>query len=351
MTLTTPVSAPEPRHVELLVAPGFVATELATALDCLRIANRLSGQDLFRWRIISTGGGPTTRALGDLEIVTEPIGTGNRLPNLLVVVGGSGTVAAKRVILPRVQRVRLKGGIVLVLSDASATLLQAGAATRAAVHWENQLLLAENGASGLATNGLFLRSGNLFSCAGMVSTCDAVLALVAQLVSGLLATDVARVLLLDRLRQGDVEQPKELSDVAGWTSESLRRALQVMEERIEEPLATSQIAQTVGLSTRQLERIFVRYLKMSPLVYYRRMRLQRARVLIESSHLSLTEIAVAVGFDSLSAFSRIFKKCFGQSPVQLRRDLAERACSQAPAIEGFHRSLLAEARLTGITQL
>ena len=348
MTLTMPASGPDPCRVELLVAPGFVATELAAALDCLRLANRLSGKTLFRWRIASASGETTTRALGDLEIVTEPVGAANSLPDLLVVVGGRGTLAAKRVTLPRIQRVRMKGGMVVVLSDASAVLLQSGAASRAAVHWENRLVLAETGDSGPETNALFLRNGNLLTCAGMVSTYDAMLVLIAQQTSGLLVTDVARVLLLDRVRTSDAEQPKERSEASEWKGTALRRALRLMEERIEDPLSTEEVARAVGLSMRQVERIFMRHLKMSPLNYYRGIRLQRARVLVESSGLSLTEIALAVGFDSPSSFSRNFTRRFGQSPARLRRGFSDRAWLQAPEVSS--KALPTEPRLTGTSK-
>lgn len=346
MILTTPLSAADPCWVELLVAPGFVATELSAALDCLRIANRLSGRTLFRWRIVSASGEGITPALGDLQIVTEPIGPADTLPNLLIVVGGSGTAAAERIILPRIQRVRLKGGLVVVLSDASAALLRSGGASRAAVHWENRLVLDEGATEAPVTNALFMRHGNLMTCAGMMSTHDAILALIAQLASGLLATDIARVLLLDRVRTADAEQPKGRSEATGWKSTSLRHALRVMEERIEDPVPMAQIAQSVGLSIRQLERIFMRHLKMSPLTYYRWIRLQRARVLIESSRLTLTEIALAVGFVSTSGFSRLFKRFYGESPVQLRRGSTDCNWLQEPPV-ARPRSLTDAARLTG----
>jgi AraC family transcriptional regulator, glycine betaine-responsive activator len=317
MTPKTCVSGPEPHRVEILLARGFVPTELAAAFDCFRIANRLAGQDLFEMSIVSVDGTTSLPSLGGIEVATRA--TAPDLPDLLIVTGGAGMVRAQSIFLPRLQKVRHAGGVALVLSDAAQALLTAGATDSAAVHWEGRPVLEEAGLADRGRNALYTRSGTLLTSAGMAATSDTVLALIAGIASPLLAKEVGRVLLLDRVRQADTEQPLGLSALAGLPDGPLREALVVMEATLEFPVPTSEIARRVGLSTRQLERIFARHLRHSPQAYYRNLRLFRARTLIESSSLPLTEIALSCGFETQSHFARVFKSRYGATPYTIRQ--------------------------------
>jgi transcriptional regulator GlxA family with amidase domain len=323
MTQKTCVSGPSPKEngpklVEILLAQGFVATELAIAFDSFRIANRLAGRELFRLQIVSVDAANTLTSLGGMEITVTPMDSTTNLPDLLIVTGGSEMARALRRFLPRLQRVRNAGGLAVVLSDAAQALLTAGAAETAAVHWEGRPMLEEAGIAERGTNTLFTRSGNLVTSAGMAATADVVLALIAEMTSLVLMRDVGRVLLLERLRMAESEQPQGLSDLASLPGGPLRKALKAMETNIEFPQSTAEIAQSINLSARQLERLFARHLGKSPQAYYRDLRLHRARTLIEGSSLSLTEIALSCGFEGSAHFSRLFKQRYGMTPIMLR---------------------------------
>lgn len=315
-------SAPEPHLFEILVSRGFVVTELAAAFDPFRIANRLSGRTLFDLRVLAADGATRAVSLGGLDFAVATQADARRLPDLLVVTGGAGMAAALRQVLPRVQQVRHAGGVALVLSDAAQALLALGAAKTVVVHWEGRAVLAEAGIDETACTGLYARQGSLMTCAGMNATQDAVLALIAGFASPGLAREVGRVLLMERLRLGDTEQPKGPSDTPGLTSGPFRTALRIMEETLEFPVAIAQIARQVGLSSRQLERLFSRNLGVSPSAHYLRLRLQKARVLIEGTHLVLQEVALSCGFVSQSHFSRVFKQRYGLTPHNLRAQVA-----------------------------
>jgi transcriptional regulator GlxA family with amidase domain len=307
-----------PRLVEILLARGFVATELAIAFDSFRIANRLAGAELFRLRIVSVEAGNTLPSLGGIEVAVTPMDAVPDLPDILIVAGGAEMVRARRRFLPRMQRVRHAGGLVVALSDATQALLAEGAAETAAVHWEGRPLLEEAGMAEKGTNTLYTRSGSLVTSAGMAATADVVLALIAELSTPALMREVGRVLLLDRLRMAETEQPKGASALISLPKGPLRRALQAMESALEAPLSTAEVASGVNLSTRQLERLFARYLGKSPQAFYRDLRLHRARTLIEGSPMALTEIALSCGFETPSHFSRVFKRRYGVTPHALR---------------------------------
>ena len=92
-------------------------------------------------------------------------------------------------------------------------------------------------------------------------------------------------------------------------------ALELMENHVADPLDSAQLARSVGLSLRQLERLFRDRLARTPMQQYRAIRLERARTLIRQSSLSLSEIALACGFASTSHFSREYRRRFSTTPA------------------------------------
>jgi transcriptional regulator GlxA family with amidase domain len=319
----TSASGPEargrrPKLVEILVARGFVATELAIAFDSFRIANRLAGRDVFRLRVLSVEAACTLPSLGGIEVAVVPMDAVPEVADVLIVTGGAAMASALRAFLPRLQRVRNAGGIAVTLSDAAQALLSAGAAETAAIHWEGRPILEEAGLAERGVNSIATRSGNLVTGAGMAATADVILPLIAELASPTLMRDVGRVLLLDRLRMAGTEQPEGASALASLPSGPLRQALKAMESALEVPLSTAEIAKGVNLSTRQLERLFARYIGKSPQSYYRDLRLHRARTLIEGSPMALTEVGLSCGFETPSHFARVFKQRYGVTPHALR---------------------------------
>ena len=91
-----------------------------------------------------------------------------------------------------------------------------------------------------------------------------------------------------------------------------------MERHLEDPLPRSELACRASLSTRQLERLFRRYLDRTPTRYYLELRLARARHLLSESSLSILDVALACGFVSASHFSKCYRDFFGRTPRRER---------------------------------
>ncbi len=91
-------------------------------------------------------------------------------------------------------------------------------------------------------------------------------------------------------------------------------AVALMEANLQEPLPTDEIARLVGVSRRQLERLFKQHLDDMPSRYYVELRLVRARRLLRHSGQSILQIALACGFASASHFSNAYRARFGHTP-------------------------------------
>jgi transcriptional regulator GlxA family with amidase domain len=100
------------------------------------------------------------------------------------------------------------------------------------------------------------------------------------------------------------------------------QAIRLMEENLEAPLPPEQISGKVGLTTRQLERLFRRKLNDSPARYYLKIRLQAARNLLFYSDVSIQNVALSCGFSGADIFSRTFRGHFGRSPREFRNDFS-----------------------------
>jgi transcriptional regulator GlxA family with amidase domain len=87
-----------------------------------------------------------------------------------------------------------------------------------------------------------------------------------------------------------------------------------MEENLEDALSIPQICTRLRVSQRQLDRLFAQFVRKGPVLYYRDMRLDRARSLVTQTDMKLSEIAVASGFSSQAHFSRAYRERFGLAP-------------------------------------
>lgn len=116
----------------------------------------------------------------------------------------------------------------------------------------------------------------------------------------------------------------------------LREALALMDANIGEPLSTQDIAQLVGVSRRQLERLFKQHLDALPSRHYLEKRLLHARRLLRESPNSILQVALMCGFSSGAHFSSAYRSHFARTPREERsaRVLAwTRAGTPAPVAE------------------
>ncbi len=171
---------------------------------------------------------------------------------------------------------------------------------------------------------LKVRSDRLFnlertrgSCAGGSSAADMAAHIVRLHISKEAERNALEVLQIDKARSHLHVQPRKPLAIES-NDPRLNAALIIMEQNIENTISIPELAASLGLSRRQLERLFMEEAKMSPALVYRKFRLERAKHLLTHTNASLIEIALEVGFESAGHFSRIFAKTYGQTPSRLR---------------------------------
>lgn len=313
-----------PLNLGFLLVPNFSMMAFSSAVEPLRSANRMSGRNLYAWKVITVNGEPLPSSSG---IEFRPDGTADAVGKLdaLVVCSGADVTTVKDdkifALLRRLERSGVKvGGI----CTGAHILARAGLLKdkRCTIHWENLPGFQEEFPELDARSDLFEIDGDRFTCAGGTAALDMMLHLIAKQHGADLSRAVAEQFILDRIRENHDKQRMELRARLGISHPKLIQVIAEMERSIEEPLSQIELAQASSLSTRQLERLFRKYLGCTPTRYYLMMRLERARQLLAQTSMSILSVALACGFVSASHFSKCYREYFGRTPR------AERAQSE-----------------------
>jgi transcriptional regulator GlxA family with amidase domain len=315
-----------PRRFVFLLLENFTLLSFAAAVDCLRIANLMSGKELYTWRLAGDGGDVATASGGitfKLDMDLEEL----RRDDYLLVCGGKDVQEAttKRVV-SWLRREARRGIVVGGLCTAAYTLARSGLLDdkRATIHWENQDSFTEEFPDVDLTKSVFIKDGNRWTTAGGTSSIDLMLQVIADQYGEELASSVADQQIYSSIRTDQDTQRLSIPTRIGVRHPKLSRVIQMMEQNIEEPISPSLLAKEVGMSTRQLERLFRRYLNRSPKRYYMELRLQKARNLLMQTDMSVINVALACGFASPSHFSKCYRSHYNTTPYRERGAQAAR---------------------------
>jgi transcriptional regulator GlxA family with amidase domain len=309
-----------PQTVGFLLVPGFALMSYAAAIEPLRAANLLSGQELYRWWHAAPGGKPVSASNGVAVIPEVSVGSDRTAEILFVCAGGNPAAFKDKAALAWLRRLARRGTIIGGISGGPYILARAGllAGRRVTLHWEHQPAFSEDFPEIAVVPSLFEIDGNRITCSGGVSALDMMVALIERDHGRQLAAAVGDWFLHTHIREGMGPQRMDLRFRLGVADEKLLRVLRRMETSLEVPLARSELARIAGVSVRQLERLFSRHLGRGIQDQYRSMRLERARQLLRETASPVIEVAVATGFGSASQFSRAYKRAFGESPSRTR---------------------------------
>jgi transcriptional regulator GlxA family with amidase domain len=239
---------PRTACVQYLLQDGFDLFALALAMDPLRQANRLTGNNAFSLKLLSVDGAPVRSSLG-ISVNADASLKSCAPADLLIICNRSGCWPGRD-------------------SDSSDTR-------------------------------------------------EALLALIGRH-QGLALADALRAIL-------DLTRPRDEAPPAEPPHPGLQRAIALMRTHLAQPIELPRLAADLGLSRRQVERLFQRYLHCTPARYYQRLRLAHARQLLRHSPRPLADVASACGFPCRRHFARCYREHFGRPPQQERQQALEQS--------------------------
>ena len=318
--VTVDSTASKPNNFVFVLLDKFSLLSFASALDSLRIANRMADRELYRWTLAGEGGDLVKCSAGTTFKVDSDLPELQR-DDVIVVCGGVDVqVATTKRVLNWLRREARKGPKIAGLCTAAYTLAKAGLldGKRATIHWENADSFAEEFDEVELTKSVFLIEGNRMTTAGGTSSIDLMLKLIAEDYGEELANAVADQMIYSSIRTDQDTQRLSTPTRIGVRHPKLSQVILMMEKNIEEPISPSILAKDVGMSTRQLERLFRRYLSRSPKRYYMELRLHKARNLLMQTDMSVINVALACGFASPSHFSKCYRAHYNTTPYRER---------------------------------
>lgn len=287
------------------------------------MANRMSGYELYSWHFLTPGDQPVTASNGlpfgpDLKQAES-----ESLDTLLVVAGIGAQQAGNPDLYKWLKQLSRKGINIGATSTGSLILAQAGLLKdhRCTIHWENQASFSEQFPRLNVTSELYEIDRNRMTCSGGLAGLDMMLYLIAMKHGEELAKDVAEQCIHPAIRPAHEKQRMELQMRHSSNHPRFLKALEVMRANLEEVLTCQEVGELVGLSTRQLERLFQNNVNETPANYYMNLRLERAQHLLQQSTLSILQISTACGFSSTSYFARCYRKRFDHTPREERNNI------------------------------
>ena len=324
-----PTGATVPPHrFVFLTLPNYTMIALASAVDALRMANRVTRREAYTWTLATLDGKPAAASNGLSMAPTVALDATGPADIVFVVGGVQVEKAVTSGLLAALRRLAQKRVALGALCTGGYALAKAGLLDRykAVIHWENMSALREEFPRVEFSDQLFAIDRDRYTCTGGVAPLDLMLHIIKEHQGRDIVPLISEQFILDRIRNDQDRQHIPLQARVGLFHENLIEAAALMEANIEEPLSLDEIAALVGVSRRQIERLFKRYVGQVPTKYYLDMRLRRARELLLQTAMSIMEIAVACGFQSPPHFSKCYRNLFGHTPS------AERQGSRAQAL-------------------
>lgn len=315
------LSGERPDRVSFLLVPNFSMSAFTAMLEAMRLANYTTGRTLYEWEILSRDGDAVQASNGVRVSADRSIADAPHLDNVVVCSGIGAQLYQDSVMFGWLRRWAREGAHVGALCTGAHLLAHAGLLRgyRCTIHWENLESFREQHPDLDIQAELFEIDRDRFTCAGGIAAADMMLTEIARRHGEEVASAVSEQFMHERIREGHDNQRLPLQARLRISHPKLIQAIAEMETSVEDALSREEIAARVGLSRRQLERLFRRYLNTSPARYYLRLRLERARLLLTQTTMPVTEIAFACGFTSASHFSKCYRDMFGRTPRDQRR--------------------------------
>ena len=327
------ISVPKPVGVDIaerklrvgfVLARSFTLSAFALFVDTLRLASDeldRSGRVLADWQVLSSTRHLISSSCGVQVAPTSDLVDPSQF-QYIVVVGGLLTVKepVDSQTLTYLRRASAANVPLIGVCTGTFILAEAGLMKQhhTCVSWLHVQAFRERFPDHkVRSDRIYSLDRNRGSCAGGSSAADMAAALVRRYISRAAEKNALEVLQIEKARSPFDIQPRRPLAIECQDSR-IKSVLLLMEGHLDGGLTMAKLAASEALSRRQLERLFMNEVKMSPMVVYKKVRMEHAKVLLLKSKAPLIEIALETGFASASHFTRVFKSIYGMTPTDLR---------------------------------
>ncbi|MEY3527203.1 MAG: Carnitine catabolism transcriptional activator [Pseudomonadota bacterium] len=313
-------------HISFVLIPRFNMLALMTLIEPMRIANYLAPEKLYTWDFRSTEPGDVLASNG-LPVCCGALDPKDaQAPDTISLCASWGAETySNPTLFTWLRRQKRQGKQLIGVEMATYVLAKAGIldGLKATTHWSMFAGLTETYPAVVASEQLYTTDHHLMTCAGGTSGLDMMLHFVGRQHGQQLATEIASQLMHHPHRPPEALQKITVGSLSDGIHPDVRAAMQLIEASIEEPLSVPRICRKIGISQRKLERLFDRDTGCTIVQFSKLVRLQYARVLLSTTPMTIRDVSVACGFNSMSYFSSCFFGSFGKKPSEYRQSWPE----------------------------
>lgn len=311
----------KPFRVGIVPLDGFALMSYAAIVEPLRAANTLSGAELYDVHVVQIGDTPTQSSGGDLVPRQVTMKDAPQLDLVLITAAGNALDYENTALARWLRRVARSGALIGGVSAAPLFLARHGFldGRRMTIHWEHSDYLQEIAPDMVLEPSLYVIDRDRLTCGGGTAPIDLMLALISNQHGQQLAQLVGDWFLHTSIRPSAGPQRASLAERHGTVNAHVLAAIEAMETHVANPLELPALAKISGTSPRQLTRLFLANVGASPIAFGRKIRLEKARTLLHTASLSVSEIALMTGFSSPAHFSSSYSAEYGIAPSKARK--------------------------------
>ena len=315
---------PEPLTIELFILPGCNLIQIASVIEPLRVANRVIGRDIYRWRFVSDDGADVITTSGMPAPVDGAFDPASSAYPLFVIASYQPQRLAAPELIRKLSLARRHRPVIGGIESGSWLLAEAALLTdrQVAVHWEDADRFASIFADITITTQQYVIDDQRFTTAGSLPTLDMMLELIRLRQGFAVAMAVTRQFIYARSGERDANtegaESAPLSELAITGDARLGHILTLMDGNLAAPLPITSLAAAVNLSPRQLHKLFCSRLGAAPKRYYLALRHNAARRALIETGQPVLEIAEQTGFASQAAFATSYRTAYGETPSDTR---------------------------------
>lgn len=319
----TTLQSAKPYEVIILLLEQFAMIAFSSTVEPLREANSIAGSKAFAWKVVSEDGRPVRASNGLTVSVDGSIKDVAFCPMVIVCSSYDPHLYTTPATVAWLRKFARWGATIGGVETGAYVLARAGLLNhhRATIHWENSESFAAEFPKVQLTGRIFEIDRRRFSASGAAAAMDMMLHFITMKLGRRIACAVAEEFIYNRMREAQIPQRLEASERMNTRQPRLRRLLRLLDSHLYDRLDVTTMAASENISEREVRRLFHTYLGTSPQSYHRTLRLQKARLMLRQSELSVSDVAHSCGFASGSDFSRAFKREFGCKPLDDRSEV------------------------------
>ncbi len=311
----------EPLDLDILVMPDTTLILVAAVIEPLWAANRVLGERLYRWRMVSADGDPVMTTSGIPIPVDGALAPTESDAPLFVTASYNWENSATSSVRRRLALAGRTRAMVAGVDAGSWLLAVAGLLNgrRATTHWEDFEAFEVRFPDVGLTRDTYVIDGRRITTGGTLPTLDLMLEIVRRRQGYSLALEVSKLFTYDPGGAGDPRFRTPSASNLRTLDDRVADAVKLMEETIDTPLPLEKVARRAGVTARHLQTLFQNCLGVSPHTHYQALRLNCARRMVIETRQPIADIAAAAGFNSAPAFARCYRGRYGESPSAARR--------------------------------